>query len=113
VAADLPANATVAQTLQLHAEPRGWRMFAALSGRHARDLGGQNPVSPAVIDRRRDGFFHGAVDSPQRFVGLANAGIGGGTRAVHERAGEIGDSRSANFDDGPLRVFRERQRRRR
>lgn len=98
-------NAHVSQIVDYGPDPRGWSMFAALSGAHNRTLNRQ----PAVIERHPE--HHGYMRPLQRLMGLAPLGMGTAKAAAGPNA-EIGDERSSALDNPALRIFAERLRRR-
>lgn len=101
---DVPAiNSTAGRIVEYGVDPRGWSMFAALSGAHARTL----TSKPAVIERnpQHDGYMRGL----QRLTGLAPLGLG--TKPAAGAAPEIGDERSSLLDNPALRIFAERLKR--
>ena len=87
-------NARVEQTVEFHRDERGASMFRRLTGAQARTLGGRGARS--VVDPVTT--WHGRIHaSPQRFMGQAAAGKGA-VPAVHEKAPELGDTRSGVAD---------------
>ena len=102
-----PANARPVVDVDFDIDRRGWGIFARLSGRHQQGVRGRS-TAPVT---ERHGYWRGAVVSPQRFLGLG-ARVGG-TSPVTARNAEIGDVRSADYDDPALRIFRDRAARRR
>lgn len=85
-------------------DPRGWGMFAALSGAHRRDLTQQR----AVIDTSHTDH-DGWVRPLQRLRGLAPL-ILGQARPITSRHSEIGDERSdlGGLDNAAERILAER-----
>ena len=98
------ANSSVGAIVSYGPDPRGWRMFAALSGAHNRDLNAQR----AVVETHPE--HKGWVRPLQRLAGLAPLGLGAG-RPVAEKTSELGDERSTELDNPALRIFAERLKR--
>lgn len=95
-------NAEQSSVVDFGPDPRGWGMFASLSGAHRRDL----TTKVAVIDTSHtdaDGWLRPL----QRLRGLAPLALGSG-RPVLPRNGQIGDARSDVLDDPAMRVLSER-----
>lgn len=97
-------NAEPGRIVEYGIDPRGWSMFAALSGAHRRDL----VAKPAVIERNPE--HNGYMRPLQRLVGLAPLGLGT-ARPVAGGSSEIGDERSSQLDNPALRIFAERLKR--
>lgn len=85
-------------------DPRGWGMFAAITGRNRRDLQQQ----AAVIDARGS-TYGGWATAGQAFTGLAGL-IGGRQRAVSGTTSSLVDERS-NLNATAMAAFYERMQR--
>jgi hypothetical protein len=101
------ANARVRQVVDYGLDTRGAGLFAALNRRAQHELNGATPV----VDPDRARTFHGVTATPQRFLGLAPLGL---ARPVSPTSSTMPHERSASaVNDGALRIFAERLKRRR
>lgn len=98
------ANTSVGRIVDYSPDPRGWSMFAALTGAHNRILN----RAPAVIEHYPE--HHGAMRPRQRMTGLAPLALGSG-RPVTARTSQLSDERSDALDNPALRIFAERLKR--
>ncbi|MFP5372394.1 MAG: hypothetical protein ACLGI3_16825 [Actinomycetes bacterium] len=98
------ANARLAQVVDYGPDPRGWAMFAALSGHHNRTLNSQRAVVASHPEH------NGWMRPLQRMIGLAPLGMGTAPARRGPNA-EIGDERSSELDNPAMRIFAERLKR--
>lgn len=85
-------------------DPRGWGIFAGITGRIRRDLQSQ----PAVIDARGQ-TYGGWANTGQRFSGLAGL-VGGQQRAIASQSSNLVNERS-NLNATAMNAFYEQLRR--
>lgn len=97
-------NARLTPIVEYGIDPVGWGMFGALSRVAQRATDATQGI--AVLERI--GKFTGYTTSPQHFAGMAPLGL---STPVVPAVSNIGDERSAMFDDTALRIFAERLRR--
>lgn len=98
-------NATIGPVVDYGPEPRGWRMFARLTGRYGRAIAGREGT--AVVEHVA--MSHGPVRmAPQVFTGGASLGR---VPAVAPGNSEITDERSAGVLNAThMRAFANRLR---
>ena len=96
-------NARRVSVVEYGPDPRGWGMFARLSGFLQRGHAGRE--GRRVIDTQES--FSGAVaTAPQSFSGMAPLGR---ARPLTADTAELSDERAAGaLEDGALRIFAER-----
>jgi hypothetical protein len=98
-------NAVPSSVVDYGPDPRGWGMFAALSGAHNRDLNTQRTV--IETSHTDSGGWHAPL---QRMRGLAPLILGSG-RAVTKKSSVIGDERSDPGENAAERILAERWKR--
>jgi len=104
-------NATTTQIVEYGIDPRGWSLFAALSGRHQRGLNGADGTIVHGVDGQRAPSFTGYAISPQKMTGLAPLGL---ARPITAASSELTDERAGGaLDNAGLRIFAQRLARRR
>lgn len=105
------SNARTTAIVEYGIDPRGWSLFAALSGRHQRGLNGRDGTVVHGENAQRSPTFTGYAVSPQRMTGLAPLGV---ARTVVEANSTLTDERASGaLDNAGLRIFAERLKRRR
>lgn len=104
-AATAAVNAEVQSVVSYGVDPRGWQMFAALSGAHNRALNTQ----PAVIDTSHTDA-HGWLAPLQRMRGLAPLVLGAG-RPLVSKSSTLGDEVSDPGENASERILAERWKR--
>lgn len=93
-------NAQMTSQVVYGVDPRGWGMFAALTGALNRGLTGQRAVVTGPM-------FGGVAQAPQKFTGAASLGT---ARPTTKRSSEMGDQVSTSLADPITAAFLARDR---